>query len=67
MKECDEPILEDNYIMYGDYWYVVDGSPIRSDLHNVTVKEYKRRMKAKEIRRCDLIWRQEEQKRKGGV
>jgi hypothetical protein len=57
MEEFNEPILDDDYPVYGDYWYVVDGKPQRSDWHNITVAKYKRLMGAKEIRRCDISGR----------
>jgi hypothetical protein len=61
MKDQDqipnEPILDDNYPIYADYWYVLDGTPVRSDYHDITAREFKLRMKAKEIRRCNIIYR----------
>lgn len=53
----NEPILPDDYPMYGDYWYVVDGEPKQSDYHGVTVAQYKARTGAKEVRRCAAVKR----------
>ena len=52
-----EDILPDDYPIYGDYWYLIDGQPKRSDFHNVTVGYYKARTGAQEIRRCATIER----------
>jgi hypothetical protein len=54
--ELNEPILEDDYPVYGDYLYVADGKVIRSDIFG-TVRELKHNVKAKEIRRCDMCGR----------
>lgn len=51
----DERVLEDDYPVYGDYYYLADGRIYRSDWHDVTVAELKKRMGFKEIRRCN--WR----------
>jgi hypothetical protein len=56
-KKLDEPILPDDYPIYGMYCYVVDGKVIQSDWHDITVAEYKRRTGASEIRRCDMVAR----------
>jgi hypothetical protein len=56
-KELNEPVLDADYPMYGDYFYVVDGEVRRSHLHDVTVARYKRITGAKEVRRCDAIAR----------
>lgn len=53
MEHPGEDVLPDDYPVYGDYWYIVDGSPKRSDFHNVTVGYYKARTGAKELRRCN--------------
>jgi len=53
-----ETVLPDDYPIYGDYIYVVDGEPQRSDWHGITVREYKRHLGATEIRRCNLSARQ---------
>ena len=57
--ELNEPILADDYPVYGDYLYVADGKVIRSPLHGVTVGELKRREGFKEVRRCDIYGRQD--------
>lgn len=49
-----EGILPDDYPIYGDYLYVVDGKVIRSDWHGITVREYKASEGVSEIRRCDI-------------
>ena len=61
----DEPVLPDDYLVYGDYIYVADGKPYRSDWHGITVGELKRREKFKEVRRCDLMGRQRIIRQKG--
>lgn len=52
----NEPILEDNYPVFYGYWYVADDKPVRSDVQG-TVRDLKRDLKAKEIRRCDTVAR----------
>ncbi len=59
-REPNEPVLDDDYPIYGNYWYVVDGVPTLSDWHDITVAQYKRRTGAAEIRRCDIAWRTRE-------
>lgn len=54
--ELDEPILPDDYPVYGDYIYVVDGRPVRSDVFG-TVRDLKRDTGGQEVRRCDLAGR----------
>lgn len=51
----NEYILPDDYPIYGDYFYLADGKPYRSDWHGITVADLKRREGFKEVRRCD--WR----------
>lgn len=55
----NEPILEDDYPIYGDYLYVTDGKLYRSDWHDITVGELKRREGFKEVRRCNIHARRE--------
>lgn len=55
----NEEILADDYPVYGDYLYVVDGKPYRSDWHGITVRELKRREGFKEVRRCNIYARKE--------
>jgi hypothetical protein len=50
----NEPVLADDYPIYADYAYVADGNVTISDYHAITVREFKFRIGAKEIRRCDL-------------
>jgi hypothetical protein len=57
-----EDVLPDNYPVHYDYIYIVDGKIIRSDLGetdfgNSTVKDLKRLLNVKEIRKCDLAAR----------
>lgn len=56
-RPLNEPELPDNYPIYGGYWYLVDGKPYLSDWHGITANELKKRLKAKEIKRCDAIGR----------
>jgi hypothetical protein len=58
VEELNEPILADDYPIYGDYLYVADGKVVRSDWHGITAREFKAHLKAKELRRCDIIGRQ---------
>lgn len=51
----NETILEDDYPIYGDYFYLADGKVYRSDYHDITARELKAREGFKELRRCD--WR----------
>ena len=57
-KFPNEDVLPDDYPVYGDYLYVVDGKPYRSDWHNISVRQLKRHLKATEIRRCNICARQ---------
>lgn len=52
-RELNEPVLSDDYPIYGGYFYVVDGKVIVSDWHGITAGQLKLRMKANEVRRCD--------------
>lgn len=52
----EEPLLPDDYPVYGDYLYVADGRVVRSDVFG-TVRDLKRDTKAMEIRRCDIVGR----------
>jgi hypothetical protein len=56
-RELNEPILPDDYPIYGSYWYVVDEKVVQSDYHDITVYRYKMLTGAKEIRRCDAVGR----------
>lgn len=53
----NEEILEDDYPIYADYWYLVDGVPQRSDWHDITARDFRRLLGAKEIRRCNAVKR----------
>lgn len=50
----DENELPDDYPIYGDYIYVCDGHPYRSDWHDITVRQLKVIEKFKEVRRCNI-------------
>lgn len=58
MPELNEPVLPDDYPVYANYLYVADGKPVMSDWHNITVREFRHHLGAKEIRRCDIYGRQ---------
>lgn len=49
MVELNEPVLEDDYPIYGNYLYVCDG---------ITVRQLKLRENFTEVRRCDIVSRQ---------
>lgn len=59
----NEEILPDDYPVYGNYLYVVDGKIKICDLMEGTVREYKNflrrydKIEAKEIRSCDIVGR----------
>ena len=53
-----ETVLPDDKIIIGNYLYIFDNIIARADHHKITVRQYKGRMKIKEIRRCDLFARQ---------
>lgn len=63
--ELNEPVLADDYPIYGGYWYVADGRPVNSDWHGITAREFKRRECVKELRRCDIVGRQRAAKADG--
>lgn len=56
-SKLDEPILDDRYPVYADFMYVADGKVVLSDFHGITVREFKFRLGAKEIRSCDIYGR----------
>jgi hypothetical protein len=56
-RELNEPILPDDYPVYGGYLYVVDGKVFRSDWDCITVRRLKLALGVKEIRRCDMVGR----------
>lgn len=53
----NEPELPDDYPIYADYLYVVDGVVVVSDWHDISVAEFKRELKAISVRRCDMSGR----------
>ena len=53
-KFPNEPVLPDDYPVFGDYLYVADGKPYRSDWHGITVRELKRHEGFSEVRRCNI-------------
>lgn len=57
--ELNEPVLEDDYPVYGDYLYVADGEVYRSGWHGITIGLLKRYEGFKEVRRCDIYGRRE--------
>lgn len=60
ISKLDEPVLPDDYTVYADYMYVADGNVVLSDYHGITVREFKFRLGAKEIRRCDIYGRSDQ-------
>lgn len=54
----NEDVLPDDYPIYGDYCYVVDGKLYMSDYHGITVRQLKGREGFKEVRRCNIVARQ---------
>ena len=56
-NDFNEPVLPDDYPVYGGYRYVLDGNPARSNYHDITVARLKRYTGAKEVRRCDAVKR----------
>jgi len=56
----NEEILPDDYPVYGNYLYVVDGKLYRSDWHDITVRRLKQHLKATEVRRCNMVARQKQ-------
>jgi hypothetical protein len=49
--------LDDDYPVYADYYYVVDGEVYLSDFHGVTAAWLKRKLKAKSVTNCDIFGR----------
>ncbi len=54
--ELNESVLSDDYPVYGDYLYVVDGKVTRSNVFG-TVRDLKRDTGGLEVRRCDIVAR----------
>jgi len=59
MRELDEPVLADDYPIYAGYLYVADGKVVMSDYHGITAQQFKGRLGATELRRCDIFGRRE--------
>lgn len=59
----DEPILPDDYPVYAGYLYVADGKVIEAPGCCLTVLHLKQLLQVAEIRRCDIVGRQEIYKR----
>lgn len=51
----DETVLDDDYPIYPDYIYIVDGVFTRCDYFDMTIREWKLRDNIKEIRRCNIF------------
>ncbi len=49
-----ETILEDDYPIYANYFYLADGVVVCSPYHAVTAKYFKLQFGIKELRRCSL-------------
>jgi hypothetical protein len=60
VSKLKEPVLADDYPVYADFMYVADGKVVLSDYHGITVREFKFRLGAKEIRRCDIYGRSDQ-------
>lgn len=61
-----ETLLDDEYPVFGDYLYVVDGRVERSDVFG-TVRDLRRALirrgkSADEVRRCDIVARHSRQR-----
>ena len=50
-----ETILPDDYPVFGDYIYIIDGEFRQCNLTQGTIADLKRTEGAKEIRRCDIF------------
>ena len=59
-RELNEDILPDDYPIYGNYLYVADGKVYHSDWHGITVRQLKVREGFKEVRRCDIVGRNDQ-------
>lgn len=59
MSDLDERVLPDDYPVNLDYFYVVDGKVIRSDIRG-TVFTLKAHTGAKEVRNCDAGYERRE-------
>lgn len=59
-EPLDEPVLPDDYPIYGNYLYVADGKVVMSHLHDVTARQLKAYLGATELRRCDIYGRRKQ-------
>ncbi|HSC57532.1 MAG TPA: hypothetical protein VLC51_10030 [Nitrospira sp.] len=57
MSTPKERELDDDYPIYADYYYVVDGKVYLSDHHGISARELKRRLKATSVTNCDIYGR----------
>jgi len=53
----NEPILPDDYPIYGGYFYIVDGTVVTSDWHGITAKQLAAKFGGTVVRRCDAVKR----------
>lgn len=53
----EETVMADDERVFGEYMYVADGKPYRSDWHDLSVLDLKRREGFKEVRRFDFAGR----------
>lgn len=51
-----EPVLSDDYPVFCGYLYVCDDRVVTSDIEG-TVRELKKHVNCKEVRRCDILGR----------
>ena len=68
----EEKVLPDDYPVYWDYWYVVDGRPIKSAIEGKVI-DLKADLRllgetALEVKNCDIVGRMEQYlaEKKGG-
>lgn len=59
LPPLNETVLPDDYPIYAGHFYVADGKVVQSDWHGITAREFKRNIRAKELRRCDIAGRSE--------
>ena len=58
-----EEVLPDDYPIYPEYYYLIDGKPQRSNIMG-RVSDLKLAFKCKEVRRCDMVARKLAEPRK---
>lgn len=56
LGELDERELPNDYPVFFDYFYVVDGKPVRSPIQG-KIKDLKKELGVKVINRCDIVGR----------